>query len=211
MTKALVVVCFVAAFAAGLVVGLQWRAPEPPQTKRPSRGGGWLARELDLTPSQQEELDKIWSQIARSGGREREERRRQLYRERDEAIVALIRPEDELLYEAILSDYAAQMAELDAEWRTAFDDAVERTRQILTPDQQARCDQLLQRLHRERGPYDWRRGERDRGVRPGPRGGPPGSRGSPSGPASRPQPRADGQGTQRQRPTGQDVVVNADL
>jgi Spy/CpxP family protein refolding chaperone len=187
MSKVLVLVCFLAAFSAGLVVGMQWHRLESQPTSRPGRTGGWLARELNLTPDQAEELNRIWSQMARQGGREREERRRQLYRERDEAIIALIRPEDELLYEAILSDYAARMAELDREWRAAYEAAVRHTRQILTPEQQARYDELLRRRQRERGPHDRRRGEHGREAGPVPVGGP-------YGPASRPMLRPGNRG-----------------
>ncbi len=160
MTKFVVLLSFMAAFAAGLVVGFQVRRPTAPPETQPGRRGGWLAKELNLTPAQQEELDRIWSQTARSGGREREERRRQLVRERDQTIAALIRPEDEWMYDEILREYAEQMDELEREWRASFQAAVERTRQILTPEQRARYDDLLQRRQRDREPHDWRRGDR---------------------------------------------------
>jgi Spy/CpxP family protein refolding chaperone len=180
MTKTLVIVCFVVAFAAGLVVGLEARRASDPTTTRPSHHSGWLATELSLSPQQQEQLKTIWSETAERGGRGREDRRRQLYRQRDEAIAALIRPEDKSRYDQVLKDYSEQMSALDREWRASFESTVERTRQILTAKQQAKYDELLKHHQSERGPGDRHRGER--GREPGSRGDHHGS----SRPAARP-------------------------
>lgn len=165
MTKTVVLVCFLVAFAAGLAVGFQNRGPaaesEQPKTQR---CGGWLSAELNLTPEQKEQLDNIWSETARYGGRERMERRRQLYRERDEAIVALIRPEDQSKYDEILKKHTENMAALDREWRDSFHAAVEQTKQILTAEQREKYERLIERRHKDRGPRDRYRGKRGRGA-----------------------------------------------
>ncbi len=162
MTKAVVVVGFIVAFAAGLVVGVVPR-PEPSRpTTRPSRHGGWLTAELNLSPEQQEQLNKIWSETAFRGGRDRDDRRRRLFKERDEAIAALIHPEDKAQYEEVLRNHSEQMAAMDREWRAAFDASVERTKEILTPEQRAKYDDLLQRRQQERGSYDRRHGDKGR-------------------------------------------------
>jgi Spy/CpxP family protein refolding chaperone len=171
MTKVVVVVGFLVAFAAGFVVGSQSRHPAAVPATRPSHHGGWLVAELNLTPQQQEQMKQIWSETAWRGGGDREERRRKLAEARDQAIAALIRPEDKGRYDRIVKDYAEQMAAMDREWRGSFQAAVERTKQILSPEQRAKYEELLQRHqreregHRERGPRDreWRRGEHEVG------------------------------------------------
>jgi len=162
MTKSVITIGFLVAFAAGLVVGMNPRQGVAPEPAKPSRRGGWLAAELNLSPQQQQQLDAIWSETAWRGGREREDRRRQLIRERDEAIVALIRPEDKPKYDEILKNYTDQTAALEREWRGSFQTAVERTKEVLTPEQRVKYEEMLKRHESERGPRDWRRGDRDR-------------------------------------------------
>jgi len=179
MTKVVVIVCFIMAFVAGLLVGWQTRpqvavAPDngaPATTQRSSRGPtGWLVRELNLDDAQREQLEKIWSETARQGRGERDDRRRELRRERDEAIAALVRPEDYGKYDQILKHYVEKTDAIDREMRATFDEAVEKTKLILTEEQRTKYEQLLKR-HRPddrdgRGGRDDRdRDEKDRDDR----------------------------------------------
>ncbi len=188
MTRLVVIIGFVVSFAAGLAVGHRWLHREPPKPDRPGPGG-WLAAELKLTPEQSRQLDEIWSETARRGGPDRDERRGRLYRERDEAIVALIRPEDRPKYEAIQKEHAEQVETLGQEWRKSFDTAVARTKEILTPEQRVRYEALMSRHegprdgHDSRGGRDWRRGSR---PADGPGRGHTRSGSRPGAPASRP-------------------------
>jgi Spy/CpxP family protein refolding chaperone len=162
-TKLLILAGFAVAFAAGLVIGAQrttttdqkHAAPTTGPSTRPDRRG-FLAAELGLTPQQQEQMNQIWSDVAHRGGREREEQRRQLRKEREDAIAALIKTDDRAKYDEVLSSYTQKMEALDAQWRTSFQDAVERTKQLLNPDQRAKYEALLQR-------NQWDRDGRDRG------------------------------------------------
>jgi Spy/CpxP family protein refolding chaperone len=169
MSKLILIVGFLIAFAAGLVVGTESHHATPPSTTtRPShRGGSWLTSELGLSPEQQEQMKQIWSPAAFTDPRKREERRRQLARERDEAIAALVRPEDKPAYEAVLTRYTEQVAALDREGRAAFQSAVEKTKQLLTPEQRVRYEQFLQRHQPDRGGPrgEWRRDRGERGER----------------------------------------------
>ncbi len=169
MTKAVVIVGFVIAFTAGLVVGIESRRTADKPTTRPYRHGGWLAAELNLTSEQQEQMREIWSKTAERGGRDREDRRRQFFRQRDEAIAALIRPEDKARYDEILKTQGDQLAALDNEWRSSFQSAVDQTKKILTEKQQAMYDELLQHHERERGFGERHRSERGHEI--GQRGG----------------------------------------
>lgn len=170
MTKLVVIIGFAVAFAAGLIIGIESRgagagstAGSNPSTTGPStqpvRRGGWLNSELNLSADQQERLNKIWSEMARNGRREQEDRRRELRTERDEAITALLGAARKPQYEAIQAHYADQLKALDRESRAAFQKAVEDTKQVLTAEQRTKYEELLSRH------------QMDRGERGGPRGG----------------------------------------
>ena len=168
MTRLTVVVGFVVAFIAGLMVGME-RGTEPPTATQPSSQQsrsprGWWVGELNLTPEQQERMRQIWSDAARAGGREQEERRRQFRQERDTAIVALIRPEDAAKHEQILKDYTEKTTALDNEWRASYQNAVEKTKEILTPAQRDQYETILKR-HPPGPGGGGPRGEWDRGPR----------------------------------------------
>ena len=173
MTKLVVALGFCVAFAAGLAVGLQQGRrsavssvnPQPPTTMRaaPGRGRGqsFLVQQLNLTPQQQQELQKIWSDMAGPARGDQEDRRRQLRNEREDAVAALVRPEDYGKLDQILRNSREQFTALDAETKAKFDAAVEKTKAILTPEQRTKYEDLL-----------------NRHQFPGPRGGP----GGPGGP-----------------------------
>lgn len=163
MTKLVVIVGFIVSFAAGVMVGINAQrrsivteAAAPGATTRPSHRGGWIAAELNLTPQQEEQLKQIWSETARSGsgggGRgEHEDRRRQLRRERDEAIAAIIRPEDKSRYDEVMKNYTTQMDAMDAEARKRFEDAVRRTKALLRPEQRVKYEEILKRRSHDYG------------------------------------------------------------
>lgn len=176
MTRVIVSLGFLLTFAAGLVVGMRAGPvrsadpadPAPPTAAdRPTTRPGWLTSELQLTTEQQQQMRAIWSEAARHGGRDQDEKRRQLRRERDAAIAALVGEDHKASYDAIVKAYADGMAQLEAEWRARFQRAVEQTRAILTPEQQAKYELILSRHAQDGG--------RGPGAFPGrPRG--PGSR-----------------------------------
>ena len=162
MTKVVVIIGFFVSFAAGLIVGLESRQPSnasttttPPTTGPSHRGGpggpGQLAAELGLSTDQQEKMKQIWSDVARHGRGENEDRRRQLRTERDDAIAALIPAGDKDKYEQIKKNYSDQMSAIDKEMRARFDKAVASTMEILNPDQQAKYKEILSRHQFDRG------------------------------------------------------------
>ena len=175
MTRVVVLICFVMAFAAGLLVGTQMQRRQvatgadssaTTRPERPPRGGGgpagWLERELGLNADQKAQLEKIWSETARMGGRERDDKRRQLRRERDEAIAALVPPEHYGKYDQILAHYFAQTEAIDQEMKAAFDESVRKTKEILTSQQRAKYEELLKRHQPPGGDRDGR-GSKDHG------------------------------------------------
>src|SRR4051794_15800495 len=89
-------------------------SPTAPPTTRPGgRGPGFLIEALSLTPQQADNLREIWSKPP--GPHEFDERRGQLRRERDDAIVALIPAADRSRYEAIQKNYKDQTDSIERE------------------------------------------------------------------------------------------------
>src|SRR5205814_8998129 len=107
MTRFIVILGFAISFAAGLVVGMGRHVPpaeanSPPPTTHPSGPHG-MAAELNLTPEQQEQMKKIWQDVARRGHGEPQQpdRRLQLRTTRDEALAALVHHDDKQKYEQL--------------------------------------------------------------------------------------------------------------
>ena len=155
-TKILLVVVFLVTFAAGAVAGrLYWQSGHRPP------GPSFLAAELNLTSEQREQMHNIWTEVMGDGGRRQWDQRKVLGQERDAAIAALMTAEQKPQYEKTLQDYTRKLDEQAQERKKAFDQAVERTKQILTPEQAAKYEELLKKMP-ERGGFG------------GPPGGPPG-------------------------------------
>jgi Spy/CpxP family protein refolding chaperone len=90
--------------------------------------------------------------------------------ERDQAVMDLLSEEQRAQYGEIHAEFDRKMDALSEEREAAFHEAVEKTKQILTPEQRGKYEELLTRM-RER---DRRRpfGAARRGRR-GPDNGPP--------------------------------------
>jgi Spy/CpxP family protein refolding chaperone len=149
MTKLVVTLGFLVAFIAGLAVGMSVRqrrfvASAGPAT-RPSSHASWMIRELDLTPQQAAQMRQIWSQLVHHGGPAHEEHRGQIRQERKKAIEALIPAQKMSQYQQIQDNYVAEMAALHRESQASYQDAVEKTKAILTPEQRKKYDDFLSR------------------------------------------------------------------
>ena len=162
MTKArlIVLVCFCTAFAAGVAANMAWTRFE-----HTPRRHSWIASRLDLSPEQAEQMRDIWSGTMRHLREQHREQRRLLRQERDDAIQALMTEEQKLRYQDILLKYSEKVAALDEGRTKAYEDAEERTKQILSEDQRKRYEELL----------------KQRSGRGSHRGGPPGARSSQKG------------------------------
>lgn len=158
-TKVILLVSFLLTFGAGTALGLLTSWPEDR-----SSGRSRLWSDLNLTDEQREQMREIWSDVM---GRRRGERRA-LAKERDEAVVALLTEEQLPQYERIMQEYRRKMEELSRERQRRVQEAVERTKRILTPEQAEKYEEL-RKLRRERGRG---RRRRPRGTRPGTRPAP---------------------------------------
>jgi Spy/CpxP family protein refolding chaperone len=155
VTRLIVIVGFVVAFSAGFLIGISPAGNRiEPATEQTSerRGRGpesWLAEQLSLTSDQQKQMKDIWSEVAKRGGRHQREERSRLRKERDEAIAALIREEDRAAYEQIVKEFEEKNRAMDAEARAAFQQAVARTKEILTPEQRQKYEEILSKADLE--------------------------------------------------------------
>lgn len=150
MTRTIIIVGFLCAFAAGFALNLGWSQSPPRADDRrdQSERGSWLAEQLNLNQDQQEKMKEIWSDAARRGNRQQWEHRRRLREERDQAIAALIPESNRAAYEQVLADYEQQTDALEAQWRQSFEQAVERTKALLSDEQRQTYEQILERQRR---------------------------------------------------------------
>jgi hypothetical protein len=100
-----------------------------------------LSTELQLTQEQRDKMREIWSDsgLHRDGF----DRRRQMQKERDDAVVALLTPEQRKSYDQVQERFTQQMAEMAKEREAMFQKAVERTKAILNDKQRAKYVELL--------------------------------------------------------------------
>ena len=166
-TRIIVIVGFLIAFGAGAVVGLQLRTAPARATEQPAQAprSSWLRSELGLTPEQNEQMKNIWEGLHNSG-RSYEDRRHRLRDERDEAIAALLAPSVMGDYDRVLADYSNKLTALGQERDKAFGEAVEKTKQILTPQQRSKYEEFLKRREPDRGGRGGRRSDSRPATRP---------------------------------------------
>jgi Spy/CpxP family protein refolding chaperone len=109
-----------------------------------------LADELNLRPDQREAMREIWE-----GVRERVHKTfddaQALQHERDEAMIALLNPEQRQKFAKISQDYASRFDALTKKRDQTFDEAVEKTKKILDGSQRQRYEEIL-KSHVRRGP-----------------------------------------------------------
>jgi Spy/CpxP family protein refolding chaperone len=154
MVKVMLVIGFLIAFGAGLTVGWQFRGHEalaqPAAATRPTGRAGFLEVELGLNEQQREQMKRIWSETAHRGGREQDEKRRAFRKERDDAIAALIRPEDRERYDQVVKAYADRNAALEQAWRSNYQNSVAETKKILNPEQRKKYEEILKKQENRR-------------------------------------------------------------
>jgi hypothetical protein len=136
-----VILGFVLAFAAGASVGLLASMPGEATASRPGRGPD-LTAQLGLTSEQQAQMRTIWSEFVAVQDKEFHDRKRTLWQEKDEAIEGLLTDEQRAEYDAICADCDRRMREMDEKWQDVIQQAVERTKAMLTPEQVKKYDEF---------------------------------------------------------------------
>src|SRR3954471_4974795 len=153
-TRITLVAAFVLALGGGVVLGLAaGRRPVPAAVPPPATQPGehsWLADQLNLTTDQREQMKDIWSSLLQGPAQANRDHRRQIEKERDEALVSLLTPEQRVEYDRRMAGYTAQLADLGKERDKLFRDAVEQTKLILNDSQRQRYEELLKTHDAER-------------------------------------------------------------
>lgn len=153
-TRILIIVCFLVAFAAGISGGLV-------VGRRPGRRGPppFLVQQLDLTPEQAEQVRDIWSEARDSLRASLMARREALEQVREGAMLSILTPDQVALYQEVMTNYWDERDRLAEERRAAVDEAIEQTKRVLTDEQKAKYETLLEERRKEGGP-PWGRGRR---------------------------------------------------
>lgn len=146
--KLVILLGFVFMFVAGLAVG---RAPKTEPQKDKDHGKSWLGNELHLTPDQQKQMKAIWSspEVTRP---DIGKLCRDTDRQRDQAVLKLLTPEERQQFDQIKKDHDAKIAALFAEREQAMRDAEEKTRQMLTDEQRKKYEEILKAHGHHFGP-----------------------------------------------------------
>jgi Spy/CpxP family protein refolding chaperone len=138
--KLLLIVAFIMVFAAGIAMGAILQ-----RVRQPHWGPARLAHELGLTPEQRRSLGEIWSPVREQTREFPAEARRELSEKRDKAIRELL-PQDQISrFEEIAETYQREKEELMKAWKAPIDEAVEKTRQILSEQQFQKFEEVRKR------------------------------------------------------------------
>jgi Spy/CpxP family protein refolding chaperone len=152
MTKAklILIIAFVVALAAGVVVGFTIRSlPHRPHNRFP---------DLKLTAEQKTQMHEIWSAVMRNSLKLQDEQRQAFQKQRDKAIRAILTDEQKAKYDEALKhwDSESKKAELDKALENArekaFQEAVEKTKPILNAEQRKKYEEWLKSRREERHP-----------------------------------------------------------
>ena len=153
--KLVLTLMFTLTLGAGLVTGmLVTRAPLASAATRPIARTP-LSAELGLTPDQAARMHDIWEGV-RDQVDDCFHRAQQAQQRRDAALLALLTPDQKAAFAKSQQEYTDTVNALRTERDTAFQQAVSRTEQILTPAQRSRYRQILDaRLNQESATPDW--------------------------------------------------------
>jgi len=162
-TKAIILMAFVLALAAGAALGrLSSRA-----TPRPPGGQSWLIAELDLTHDQQQKMNAIWTDMMQNQGRQFGERMRALQQEREAAFANLLTDAQKQEYTQINEQFAQRSREMWKQIDEQFSAVAEKTRLILNETQRPKFDALVKKFRAEGPGFNWAMGPGGRGRGPG--------------------------------------------
>jgi hypothetical protein len=136
------VLALCAGVVAGLVAARMPSAKSAQSSSSSDSGVGALAAELELTPDQQQQMRSIWQEVQAKVNRTFDDAQA-LQRERDQALVALLDDQQKAKFEKISKDYAQRFIDLSRGRDQTFNDAVERTKKLLSEQQREKYDQIL--------------------------------------------------------------------
>ncbi len=141
--KGLLIIACVLAMGAGVFAGmvvsrLPMRTSEIAALPEHSE----LSDELQLSPSQRDQMRSIWETV-RTQVHSTLDQAQTLQQQRDDAIVALLTPEQKTKYAELTAHTAEQFAALRAQRDEVFRDGVEKTKKLLDEPQRQKYDRIL--------------------------------------------------------------------
>jgi uncharacterized membrane protein len=157
-TKLLVLVAFALALVGGGAAGMLAARYVARPTPVADSGNVPLSDELQLSPSQRDQIRVIWLGMQDTADNCYREAQR-LDRQEHDAIISLLIDEQKKQYEKIHQDYQDRYTANTARRQAAFDQAVDGTKKLLDDSQRRRYEQILAgKMGREIG-QDQRRPE----------------------------------------------------
>ena len=144
----LLLVTVVLTLGAGVVLGWVWTPLQKAESPAPSaRGSGprpWYDQ-LDLSSDQHAQIEQIWNDT-RQQMQKISQQRWDIEKKREDAILALLTPEQRAKYSEIDQAFHAQRSALDKQRDALFADANARSRALLNPSQQQDWDILTKQI-----------------------------------------------------------------
>ena len=146
--KALLVAACVLALGAGVFAGMVVsRLPSKSADPKAVDSGlttdhSELSDELQLSPTQRDQMRVIWEGV-RSKVHDTFDEAQLLQKQRDEAIVAILTPEQKEKYAALTQQTAAQFSTLSGQRDAVFRQGVEETKKLLDDAQKEKYDRIL--------------------------------------------------------------------
>lgn len=140
MTKLQIILlcCVLLSFGAGFCSGALYG-------KKVEKHDDWLS-ELNLEPEQHKKIKDIWSEVMKTAGwPAQREKRDAIWKERDEAVKALMTPEQLPHYDEIIKASKDKQNELAQQNKKLMDEATEKTKALLTEAQRVKYDEIRQR------------------------------------------------------------------
>lgn len=136
---------------AGFVLG---RLTSHVRTASPHEHGNpsWIAEQLNLSAAQKQQMDALWAET-RLKIDQSSDRRRQMDRQRDAEIQAMLSDEQRTAFQKIMNGYHGQRADADKQRESVIHDAEARSRALLDETQQKKWDELAKDMHSHRGPH----------------------------------------------------------
>ena len=153
--KVVLVLLFVLTLGAGLVSGMLLARPPVASAATQPLARTPLGAELGLTPDQAARMHDIWEGV-RDEVDDCFRRAQQAQQRRDAALVALLTDDQKAAFAKSQQEYTDTVNSLKVQRDTAFQRAVQRTEQILSPSQRSRYHQILEaRLTQASATPDW--------------------------------------------------------
>lgn len=147
--KAVILLGFALMFAAGLAVGRsRTPAAQPPAS---DDAFGHLREQLNLSPAQHEQIQKIWRD-ARSHADTLAHQIHDADHNRDDAIKQLLTPEQRQAFDKIQQERDARITALRGEMAHTMQDAEKNVRALMTPEQLKKFDEIARQHRHHHGP-----------------------------------------------------------